>query len=238
MNGFMAVVNDFKIVDGVIVLLGIMGVAVVAERFKALYFDLSLSADFYHKVMELMGQKQLDKAVAVCSTQEKKPLAIVLKRLLENSHLNPEELEKIFQVSTSEVIPPLTRRMGYLAMIGNVVTMVGLLGTVIGLIMSFQAVGIADPSQKQTLLAQGISVAMHATALGLLVAIPVMIAYSFLTEKQNSLLAQVDHLGQEMLEYLRSQDRAAWTTDTLFPATQVAVTKAGKAPPPPASRAS
>jgi biopolymer transport protein ExbB/TolQ len=91
-------------------------------------------------------------------------------------------------------------------MVSNVVTLVGLLGTVVGLIMSFKAVSFADPAQKQSLLADGISLAMHATALGLLVAIPIMVMYSFLHARQGKIFAEIDEHSQKLIEALKSRD--------------------------------
>lgn len=234
MEGLMTFIHNYKVVDGFIVLLGVMAVAIIAERMKALFRDLHTTSDFYPKVMELMAKKEVTQASALCATQKGKPLPEMLKRLIDNSHLNPDEIEKTYFTAMSELTPHLTRRLGYLSMIANVVTMVGLLGTVMGLIVSFQAVSMADPAQKQTLLAQGISMAMHATALGLLVAIPVMVVYAFLAEKQMRLMGQLEHLGQEMLEYLRAQDRIDWGAERIYPvstSTPSAVTE--NAPPPP-----
>jgi biopolymer transport protein ExbB len=230
MDGFMTFVHNYKLVDGLIVLLGLMGIAVISDRFRALYRTLAAPKEFFPQVMALMAQKEHAKASALCAGLKGKPLAEVLRRVIDNAHLNPDELEKTFSVAVSEVLPNITRRLGFLSMIANVVTMVGLLGTVMGLIISFQAVSMADASQKQTLLAQGISMAMHATALGLLVAIPVMIGYSFLAEKQMHLVSELEHKGQEMLEFLRAQDRAEWGVDKLFPATP---DKKNTAPPAP-----
>ena len=77
----------------------------------------------------------------------------------------------------------VSQRIGYLAMIANVATLFGLLGTIGGLISSFEAVASADAATKQSLLASGISVSMNATMLGLAVAIPAMIAFSILNSR-------------------------------------------------------
>ena len=102
-------------------------------------------------------------------------------------------------------------------MVSNVVTLVGLLGTVIGLIMSFKAVSFADPSQKQTLLADGISLAMHSTAAGLLVAIPVMVIYSFLHGRQGKLFSEIDRCSARMIEQLKGRDFGAFHAQAAYP---------------------
>ena len=107
------------------------------------------------------------------------------KRGLERSDRDDEGIYTGLDIALSEVIPALGKRLGYLAMIANVATLVGLLGTILGLIQSFEAVASADPANKSEMLANGISLAMNTTALGLSVAIPVMIFYAFLHARQN-----------------------------------------------------
>jgi biopolymer transport protein ExbB len=102
-------------------------------------------------------------------------------------------------------------------MVANVATLIGLLGTVIGLIMSFKAVSFADVSQKQTLLADGISLAMHSTAIGLLVAIPTMVFYSFLHDKQSKLFAEIDLCTSQVVEFLRLRGYKPFNQNTVFP---------------------
>ncbi|MCC6278660.1 MAG: MotA/TolQ/ExbB proton channel family protein [Oligoflexia bacterium] len=79
------------------------------------------------------------------------------------------------------------KRIGFLAMMGNVGTLLGLLGTIIGMIESFSSVSSANPVEKATMLSHGISIAMHATAYGLIVAIPALVMYSVLQNRANML---------------------------------------------------
>lgn len=81
----------------------------------------------------------------------------------------------------------LEKRTGFLAALGNIGTLAGLLGTIIGLIDSFQGVANSNPLEKATLLSQGISMAMHATAYGLIMAIPALIMFAVYTNRANSL---------------------------------------------------
>jgi len=80
----------------------------------------------------------------------------------------------------SEVIPALEKRIGWLWSFANIATLVGLLGTISGLIKSFAAVAYADPAQKSSLLARGISEAMYNTALGLGIAVTCMLFHLWL----------------------------------------------------------
>jgi biopolymer transport protein ExbB len=214
MDSLLKFAVDNYLIDGVIGLLGVFAVALVFERFKALFIDLSINAEgFMQKVLKLVEDDKIDEAITYCAANEKKPLAHVVKRVLERSDRDDSAIDHALEIAASEVGPKLTKNLGYLSMVSNVVTLVGLLGTVVGLIMSFKAVSFADPSQKQTLLADGISLAMHATALGLLVAIPTMVCYSFLHARQGRIFAEIDQWSSKTIELLRTRGFESFSTN-------------------------
>lgn len=101
-----------------------------------------------------------------------------------------------------EVSPEINRRTGYLAMFANVATLLGLLGTIIGLISAFAGVAAADPARKQQMLATGISVAMNTTAYGLMVAIPAMIGHSLLFSRTMRLNEEADRMEHRVLSVI------------------------------------
>lgn len=224
---------DYKLVDYVLAIIGLFAFVLIYDRFKALYFDLPMPAEpFIKQVITLIEQDKIEEAITFCTANQKKPLAHVIKRVLEKSDRDDSAIEQSLDIAASEVAPKLTRRLGHLPMVANVVTMVGLFGTVIGLIVAFRAVSYADPSQKQTLLAQGISMAMLATAGGLLVAIPTMFIYSFLSAKQSSLFSEVDRYSQMVLESLKSRSYMPFKTTTVYPNTLKSDTLATPPPSP------
>ena len=96
----------------------------------------------------------------------------------------------------------LDRRIGFLAMLGNVATLTGLLGTITGMIKSFAAVAYANPADKAALLASGISEAMNATAYGLIVAIPALLAYAVLQNRANSLSEDLNQAALKAFNWL------------------------------------
>jgi len=91
------------------------------------------------------------------------------------------------------------------------------LGTITGLILAFQAVSFADPSQKQVVLAQGISIAMNTTALGLSVAIPIMVGYSFLHARQNRILEEVSEYSAKVVDLLTTRHYQPFSAIKAFP---------------------
>lgn len=213
MDFLMKIAVDFYLVDAAIGALGVFMVALVVERYKALYVTYSIDAEaFMGKVLKLVEDEKTEEAITLCAANEQKPLAHVIKRILERSDRDDQAIDQALDIAAGEVAPKLTKNLSYIAMVSNVVTLVGLLGTVVGLIMSFKAVSFADPAQKQTLLADGISIAMTATALALIVAIPAMVCYSFLHAKQGQLFQQIDNWSAKTIEILKNRGLDMGTT--------------------------
>jgi biopolymer transport protein ExbB/TolQ len=98
-----------------------------------------------------------------------------------------------------EIVPRLERRTHYLSGFANIATLLGLLGTVIGLIQAFTAVASASPAEKAELLSSSISVAMNTTAFGLIVAIPLLLIHSVLQSKTTQI---VDSLEMAAVKFL------------------------------------
>lgn len=220
MDSLLSFLVDYKVADVAIGLVGIFGLLIVIDRFKALYMDYAMPAeDFMKQVMKLVESDKIEEAITFCSANERKPLAFVVKKVLQHSDRDERSIEDALNTAASEVAPKLVRRLGYLSMISNVVTLMGLFGTVIGLIVAFKALSFADVSQKQTILAQGISIAMTATAMGLMVAIPIMFLYSFLYEKQSRLFSEIDLHSHKMVQFLRERDFVPFTHDAAYPNT-------------------
>ncbi len=114
-----------------------------------------------------------------------------------------------------EVIPQLDKRLSYLTLIANLSTLMGLLGTIQGLIQSFSAVATADPSQKAQLLANGISVAMNTTALGLVSAISIMVVHSILVNKTDKIVSEVEENSVKLIDLLGTKKRDVEAKDEL-----------------------
>ncbi len=219
MESIIELINNYKVVDITIVAVGLFGFVMLAERVKALFFDYVIDSDSFTKqVIALINEDKIEQAITFCAANEKKPLAFVVKRILEKSDRDVHAINQSLDIASSEVGPKLVKSLGHLAMIANVVTLIGLLGTVTGLIMAFKAVSFADVSQKQTLLAQGISMAMSATALGLMMAIPIMFVYSFLHSRQGKLFSEIDNASNKIIEALENRLYTPFSTSNVYPA--------------------
>ncbi len=218
MDAALSFLNNYKIIDMCIVGVGIFGLYIIFERFRTLYGEYTLPAEpFLKQVLSLVEQDKIEEAITFCSANEKKPLAYVTKRILEKSDRDEHAMESALDIAASETAPKLMKGLGHVSMVSNVVTLIGLLGTVVGLITAFRAVSFADVAQKQTLLAEGISIAMTATMLGLMFAIPIMVAYSFLHAKQGQLFSEIDQCSQKLMEALQGRIYMPYKGLTAYP---------------------
>lgn len=231
MQGFLNFINDAGVVGWIILLTGVGSMVLVFERAKTLFFSYGMNVDdFMAKTQNLVLAKKLDEALLMCAQMETKPMARAFKTILEKADRDDETIFQAHDIAMSENVPLYTKRLHYLSMLANVATLLGLLGTIHGLILSFQAVAQADPAQKQALLAHGISVSMYTTALGLAVAIPAMVFFSFLTSRQNQLIEQISEKCSKLTELLTSSHIPTLNRQTVFP-DQVAAPKASATPP-------
>src|SRR3989304_752990 len=152
-----------------IMLILAIGTAIIIERYKFIKKSWTDGSALWRRIEESIKANRLEDAIKECSLSEA-ALPKVLSAGLEKAKSvklkreSREELENHLEEAMLEVMPELERRTHYLPTLANVSTLLGLLGTIIGLIQSFQSLAVADPSQKAFLLAQGVSVAMNTTA--------------------------------------------------------------------------
>lgn len=154
-------------------------IGIIVERFHELFVKgRRLNKDhFIVQVSGLIVKGNYQRAVNYCDVLST-PLTRIVKAGLIAAPRSDEEAQAAMDEASLRELPRLEKRTGYLAMLGNVATLIGLFGTILGLIHSFAAVATADPAEKSTLLARSIAEAMNNTALGLGIAIPALIFFS------------------------------------------------------------
>lgn len=185
----------------------IAAVAIVIDRYRRLVkvFPLHGRAQFIKRIRDLVVGDKVQEAIALCDQYPDKPTAQIVKEGLLRAHLPEEMITDGLNLAVGNWGERIMSRTGFLSMLANVVTLLGLFGTVAGLIQSFEAVAFADPQQKSTLLSQGISTAMNATMMGLGVAIPCMVAFSYLMNKSNNLMGELDQDVLETVDIIRQR---------------------------------
>jgi len=181
-----------------------IGTAIVAERTLILMRSRVDAAALWRKLSPALAANKFDEALKVCSGPRfNKPLHHVVSTGIQGMKAtrSREEIQGMTDEAVMEVMPRLEARLHYLPNLANVATLVGLLGTIMGLIDAFTAVGAADPAQKAALLAKGISLAMNTTAFGLVVAIPLMLIYTFLQAWTNRSIDRLDEYALKLLNF-------------------------------------
>ncbi|MDD3761999.1 MAG: MotA/TolQ/ExbB proton channel family protein [Nevskiales bacterium] len=186
-----------------IMLVLIVGLAIAVER--ALYLRRANSENraLWSELLPLLNKGERDAAEQLASSSETaigRVLGFGLARARGDA--TRSEIEMAMEESIMEVTPLLERRTHYLATFANIATLLGLLGTIIGLIQGFNAVANVSPAEKATLLSASISVAMNTTAFGLIVAIPLLLAHAWLQSKANDLIDSVEMAAIKFLNSL------------------------------------
>jgi biopolymer transport protein ExbB/TolQ len=185
---------------------GCIAVAFIIEKWLRLrQYKISSAESFMVEIQKYILANDIDGAIRACNGSGKSALAKVIKAGLQRASRDETQIQNAIDAASLEVIPKLERNLNYLALIANISTLFGLFGTIIGLIKSFEAVALADPAQRQAILAAGISEAMNATAFGLIVAIVSMIAHSYLSSKASIIIEEIDEYGVKLLDLLTAR---------------------------------
>jgi biopolymer transport protein ExbB len=187
----------------------IIAIAVIIDRIIAVFFQLNLSgAQFMAQVEKLVMSDNIDKAVKLCNAAPKAALARVLRAGLTRANRGVLEIGNAIEEETMSVTPQVMKRVPALWSIANVAVLVGLLGTVTGLIKAFKAIGAAAPEQKQALLTLGISEAMNNTAFGLFIAVLCIIAHLVIGSQAKKIVEDIE-LNSLKLENMLSRRAVA-----------------------------
>ena len=183
-----------------------IAIAFIFERFLRLFYQLNINGrSFMAEIQSYLLNNDLDGALRVCNGTRNAALPKVIKAGLMRASRSEEQIQNALDAASLEMIPQLERNLPYLALIANVATLLGLLGTIAGLIRSFGAIANADPAQRQALLSAGISEAMFATAFGLIVAIATMVCHSVLSSKAARIVSDIDEHSVKLLDLLSAR---------------------------------
>jgi biopolymer transport protein ExbB len=188
-----------------ILVTGVFALSIIIERFFYLTSKSGTRSEmFIRDILSMVQKDDVGSAISLCGKGKRMALASVVKAGLDEANTGAERIRNAIDEAMLKIIPVLEKRTGYLAVIGNVATLLGLLGTVYGLIMSFAAVGRPgiDAAQKSELLASGIATAMNSTFTGLSVAITSIMIYAFLKSKTQKIIDELDEYSVRVLNAL------------------------------------
>jgi biopolymer transport protein ExbB len=199
------IVKAGGIMMGPIILASIVAAAIFLERLWTLQNKRVLPAELTEKVWRWVEQRQIqDKHIA--ALQQNSPLGKILAAALANRNRDRAVIRESIEDTGRHVVHELDRFIGTLGTIASLSPLMGLLGTVFGMIRTFNAIttaGIGNPAS----LAGGIAEALITTAAGLTVAIPALLAYKYLRGRVQALVVQMEKEAIKLVEAIEAQSR-------------------------------
>ena len=195
-----------------IVIVFALGAAIAIERYLYLSASKAKNRSLWKKLVPMLERGQYQQAMSVTNksrTAIAKIMTYGLSRV--KTARRRDDIEKAMEESLMEVLPGLEKRTHYLATFANIATLLGLLGTIIGLIRAFTAVAAANPAEKADMLSASISVAMNTTAFGLMVAIPLLLFHTVLQTKTTELIDSLEMASVKFLNTITERARGEAT---------------------------
>lgn len=193
----------------------LFGLAFALERWAYLTKAKLSNRRTFNRIMPLLKRKDYNAAAEVARSSNA-PIGQIIAAALARMSQTPrrEEIEYAMEEGVLETVPRLEKRTAYIATLANIATLLGLLGTIMGLIAAFTAVANADPAEKANLLSQSISVAMNTTAFGLMAAIPLLLIHTTLQNKTNEIIDSLEMAGVKCLNLLSNAQTLSAKTRT------------------------
>jgi biopolymer transport protein ExbB/TolQ len=171
----------------------IICIALLIERVYYIFFKFNTNArQFMDTVQRNIVSGNIDGAIQVCNAAGNAAVAQVVKAGLARANKSELEIQQALEEASLEIVPLVTRFMPAISSLANVATLLGLLGTIIGLISAFGALADAAPDERQEKLSNGIAIAMNTTAFGLIVAIPTLVFHILLSAFATKILADIE----------------------------------------------
>lgn len=197
-----------------ILIVGVVGFSIALERFIKLNKVERANRKMWEELQPVIIQRDFNKARQMTANDTSTISQLLLTGLECHGaaqEMRREEVELAMEEEMMAVIHLLEKRTPYLALYANLATLMGLLGTIIGLIQAFDAVANAAPAEKANLLSSSISVAMNCTAFGLIVSIPLMIMHLFLSTKASAIVDSLEMAALKTLNVIASTARRSKT---------------------------
>lgn len=180
-----------------------VGVSIAAERYIKLMTVKNQNSKVWDDLHPMLQQGDFDQARGALKEDESAIGGLLNMGLArQGSVRRRDDIEIAMEESMMEIIPQLEKRTPYVALFSNIATLLGLLGTIMGLIEAFTAVANADPAEKADLLSASISVAMNTTAFGLMVAIPLLIVHANLTSRTSEIVDSLEMASVKTLNLI------------------------------------
>lgn len=182
----------------------VCGVAISIERFIYLSKVEKVNKAIWAETFPMVSKGQLKAALEKVKNSDS-ALGLMLTNGITRSisARRVEDVEMAMEEALVESLPRLEKRTHYLSTLANVATLLGLLGTIIGLIHAFTAVASADPAEKANMLSAAVGEAMNCTAFGLVTAIPLLVTFSLLQSKTSQAVESLEAASIKFLNVIR-----------------------------------
>lgn len=191
-----------------IALTAILGAGVMIERFIFLFFRFNINGgQFFNQIQKLVMANNIDRAIKLCNAADKAALARVIKAGLTRANKSEADIAAAVEEAMLEVGPAIGKRVPMISALANIATLLGLLGTIFGMIEAFRAVATVAADQRSTALAKGISIAINTTGFGLMVAIPLLAAHIFIANLAKKISDEVDLYAVKLENLLAARVR-------------------------------
>ena len=180
-----------------------IGAAIAIERYVTLTLVRAKNQNVWTRVQPALMKGDFEKAREMTSKDDSAIAQLLGMGLARQGAVRRrEDIEIAMEESMMEIIPQLEKRTPYVSLASSIATLLGLLGTIMGLIQAFTAVANANPAEKADLLSASISVAMNTTAFGLMVAIPLLITATVLTSKTGEIVDSLEMASVKALNVI------------------------------------
>jgi biopolymer transport protein ExbB/TolQ len=191
-----------------IALVAVLGSGVMIERFLQLFFRFNINGgQFFNQIQKLVMANNIDRAIKLCNAADKAALARVIKAGLTRANKSEADIAAGIEEAMLEVGPAISKRVPMIAALANIATLLGLLGTIFGMIDAFKAVATVAADQRSQALAKGIGIAMNTTGFGLVVAIPLLASHVFISNLAKKISDEVDLYAVKLENLLAARVR-------------------------------
>jgi biopolymer transport protein ExbB/TolQ len=187
----------------------IAAVAIVLMRVYYLWFKYRISANaFADTILAAIDQGNYANAIQISSQKSDHPLAAITKDVLMKADRSDREIERAYEASMQREMPRFRRFTGFLPQAGNLATLIGLLGTIHGLILAFGGAQGEDAATRQEVLAKGITVAFYNTFFGLSIAVFCALAYIIVNGRQTMLSESIENAINRVRDRIMDRNKA------------------------------
>jgi biopolymer transport protein ExbB len=187
----------------------VSAVSVVLLRVYQLWFQYRMSMNaFADSIVASVDQGNYANAVQIASQKASHPLGAIMKDILLKADKSDKEIERAYEASATRELPRLKRFSSYLPQAGNLATLIGLLGTIQGLIEAFGGATAEDAAQRQQVLAKGITVAFYNTFFGLAIAVFCALTYIVINGRQGMMIETMENALNRVRDRIMDRNKA------------------------------